>query len=84
MTNLETEIRDFLAVEVWADQQLASLDIDDPLIDSELLDSIAVMQVVTFCEQVFEFEIPEEELLPKNFGSIRAIAALVEQHVKRP
>ncbi len=83
MTHRETEIRDFIATEVLADKQLSSLGVDDPLIESELLDSIAIMQVVVFCEQVFEFEIPDEQLKPENFGTIRAIAAMVEQHLKK-
>jgi len=83
MTHRETEIRDFIATEVLAEKQLPSLGVDDPLIESELLDSIAIMQVVVFCEQVFEFEIPDEQLKPENFGTIRAIAAMVEQHLKK-
>ena len=83
MIDRETEIRNFIATELLADKQLSSLDVDDPLIESELLDSIAIMQLVAFCEQVFEFEIPEEQLKPENFGTIRAIAALVEQHLKK-
>jgi acyl carrier protein len=39
------------------------------------------MQIVAFCEQVFEIIVPEEELLPDNFESVRAIGQLVERRL---
>jgi acyl carrier protein len=46
-------------------------------LQSELLNSIAIMQIVAFCEEMFEINIPEEELVPENFENIRVIAELV-------
>ena len=54
---------------------------DDSLLETELLDSIAIMQIVAFCEQVFDINIPEEELLPDHFETIREISQLVERRL---
>jgi acyl carrier protein len=58
-------------------RQTAALDLEESLLQSELLNSIAIMQIVAFCEEMFEINIPEEELVPENFENIRIIAELV-------
>jgi len=81
LTPVETEIRDFLIREVLYDKELRDLGAEDSLLESELLDSIAIMQIVAFCEQVFEISIPEEELQPDHFENIRVIGQLVERRL---
>jgi acyl carrier protein len=78
-TTTEDIIRDFLLQEILYDKELTGLGPDDSLLQAELLDSIAIMQLVAFCEQVFNIEIPEDELLPDNFESVRAVSRLVER-----
>ncbi len=81
LTSTEKVIRDFLIEEVLYDKQLTELDPEEPLLKNELMDSIAVLQTVAFCEQIFEISIPEEELLPDHFETVRAIAQLVERRI---
>src|SRR5690348_16950315 len=81
LTPTETVIRDFLLQEVLYDKELAALGSEDSLLETELLDSIGIMQIVAFCEQMFEITIPEEELLPDHFENVRAIGQLVERQI---
>lgn len=81
LTPIETTLRDFLVQEVLYDKELANLDPEDSLLESELLDSIAIMQIVAFCEQAFDINIPEEELLPDHFENVRAMGQLVERQL---
>jgi D-alanine--poly(phosphoribitol) ligase subunit 2 len=81
LTPNETIIRDYILHEVLDDKDLDDLSAEDSLLETELLDSIAIMQIVAFCEQVFDIEIPEEELLPDHFGNIRAIGQVVERRL---
>jgi acyl carrier protein len=82
LTSTETAIRDFLVQEVLYDRQLVVLGSEDSLVESELLDSIAIMQLVAFCEQMFDITVPDEELVPDHFENIRAIGQLVERRLK--
>jgi acyl carrier protein len=86
LTPTEKTIRDFLLEEILYDKQLADLGPQEPLLESELMDSISILQTVAFCERIFEISIPEEELLPDNFENIRGIAQLVERRLaeKKP
>jgi acyl carrier protein len=81
VTPTETIIRDFVTQEVLYDKEVGYLGPEDSLLESELLDSIAIMQIVAFCEQVFEISIPEEELLSDHFETVRAIGQLVERRL---
>jgi len=79
MTDASTEsaIREFLVTEVFYDKDLRSLKPDDSLLEKGLLDSLSILKIVTFCEESFEITIPDAEVLPEHFESVRAIAALV-------
>src|SRR5262249_13691226 len=77
----EPAIRDFILEEVLYDRNLEDLGPDESLLEAQLLDSIAIMQVVAFCEQVFDITVPEEELLPDHFENVRAIGQLVERRL---
>jgi acyl carrier protein len=81
LTPTEKTIRDFLLDEILYDKQLADLSPQELLLENELMDSISILQTVAFCEQIFEISIPEEELLPDHFESVRAIAQLVERRL---
>lgn len=75
----ETAIRQFLVEDVFYDRDLSSLAADDSLLAKGLLDSMAILKTVTFCEEQFGITIPDQEVLPDHFESIRAIAKLVER-----
>ncbi len=78
-TPTETVIRDYLLTEVLYDKNLQTLAVDDNLIEKGLLDSLAILRVVSFCEEQFGVTIPDTEVLPDNMESVQAIAGLVER-----
>jgi acyl carrier protein len=49
----------------------------DPLLESGILDSMGVLELVTFVEQEFGVTVSDEELVPENFQSIRLLADFV-------
>ena len=79
MTATESTIRDFLVNEVLYDRDLNDLKPEDPLIARGLLDSLSILKTVTYCEERFGITVPDHEVLPDHFESVRAIAALVDR-----
>ena len=75
----ETAIRQFLVEDVFYDRDLSSLGPEDSLLAKGLLDSMAILKTVTFCEEQFGITIPDQEVLPDHFESVRTIAKLVER-----
>lgn len=49
------------------------------LIDDHILTSLDVLSLVTELEDEFDVTIPTVEIIPSNFNSVDAIAAMVER-----
>jgi acyl carrier protein len=79
LTPTETTIRQFLIEDVFYDKDLQDLGPEDSLFAKGLLDSLSILKTVTFCEEQFGIAIPDDEVLPDHFESVRAIAKLVER-----
>ncbi|MBI1796487.1 MAG: acyl carrier protein [Candidatus Eisenbacteria bacterium] len=77
-TPTEAAIRRFLIEEILYDRELKDLSPTDNLIERGLLDSLGILKTVTFCEEQFGITIPDDQVLPDNMESVRAIAKLVE------
>lgn len=48
------------------------------LLDSGLLDSMAAVQLVGFCEDEFNVEFLPEDLTLENFSTVSAVAELIQ------
>jgi acyl carrier protein len=74
-TSIRSYIRDELLV---ADGD--ALQNDTPLWGG-VLDSVGLMQLISFIEERFGVEIEDEELTSAHFGTVADIAALVDRKV---
>jgi acyl carrier protein len=54
----------------------------DPLLESGMLDSMGVLDVVTFIEQEYSLYVADEDLSPENFQTIDRIAAFIQSKAK--
>ena len=50
---------------------------DDSLLDSGLIDSTGIFELVTFLETTFGIEVADEEIVPQNFETATNIASFV-------
>lgn len=57
----------------------AELADETSLLDSGVIDSTGVLEVISFIEQEFGVEVADEEMLPENLDSIARIAAYVSK-----
>jgi acyl carrier protein len=78
-TELETTIRNFLISDIVVGEGAENITLDTALLAEGLIDSMALMRIVTFLESELDAKIEDEALLPENFESIRAIASLVDK-----
>jgi acyl carrier protein len=54
----------------------------DPLLGSGILDSLGVLEIVTFIEQEYGIAVSDEDLIPENFETIDYIAAFIQSKLK--
>ena len=50
---------------------------DYALLDEGVMDSLGILQMVTFLEDDLGVEVEDDDLVPENFASVAAIAQLV-------
>jgi acyl carrier protein len=79
--NTSDTIRDFILQEILHENQPGLLSNDDQLVESGIIDSLGVMTLLSFIEQNFSINVPDNELTPDNFASISTITALVESQI---
>lgn len=76
--NISEEIRGFVLNDIMRGEDPSQVDDEFDLIESGILDSLAMMQLVTFMEGRFAIQVNTNELIPENFGSVARLAAYVE------
>jgi acyl carrier protein len=50
-----------------------------PLLESHIIDSTGVLEIVSFLEQRFGIQVEDDELVPENLNSILSISAYLER-----
>jgi len=52
---------------------------DTPLLESSIIDSLGVLDVVVFLERTFNITVSDDELIPENFADINRMATFAER-----
>ena len=77
--SLRQELLQFVRGELAGVGDPASIDENTPLIDSGVIDSMALMRLITFVEDRAGVRVPDDEVLPDNFQTVRDIESLVDR-----
>ena len=52
---------------------------DEDLLASDVLDSLMIVELVSFLETRFRIQVSDDDLLPENFKTVNEIVAFVER-----
>lgn len=74
------EIRTFIIDNFLFGQEAAFAD-DQSFLESGIIDSTGLLELVTFVEQRYGISIADRELVPENLDSLRNISRFVAQKV---
>jgi acyl carrier protein len=77
-TAASDQIRAFV-LEKFPQAKKRSLSDSDKLLESGIVDSLGILDLVAFLESDFKVQITDDELLPENFQTVEAIAEFVER-----
>jgi len=75
MDEIEQKIKDYILREFLPDELL--LDSDLSLIQQGIVDSLGILQLVSFIEEEFNIKIAPEDVVLKNFAMVNEIKKLV-------
>ncbi len=73
---IEDRVRDFV-LKQFPLARKNGLKPEERWLESGLIDSLGILDLVHFLEEEFKVQVTDEELLPDNFQSLQAVAAFV-------
>lgn len=77
--NIGPTIERFIVEEVMMGDGQTKIDPDQSLLDSGILDSLALLRLIGFIEEQFGVTVGDDEVIPDNFETINAMKALLEK-----
>jgi acyl carrier protein len=78
-SQIESQIRDYINRNMLFNSGTSKFSNEASLLQEGIIDSIGIMELVTFVSQTYGVTIPPEEILPENFDSISRIASFVRR-----
>ena len=75
--SLKAEIRNYLMTH-RASKEVGSISDDGSLLEAGVIDSLAMVDLISHLQKTYDITIPEDDMTPENFDSITAIASYVE------
>jgi acyl carrier protein len=79
MTSVEQQLRKIVTETFLVGGDRSELRGDDSFIETGIIDSTGILQLVEFVEQEFGFKVEDEDLIPENLDSIDRLLAFVER-----
>ena len=75
--NVEQSVRDFLKNDLGKAE--SDVGRDESLLESGIIDSMGVLQLVAFLESTYGIKVEDDDLMPENFDTIAAITSFIER-----
>jgi len=75
--HLNTQVRQFI-LDKFPLARKQQLQDSDALLESGILDSLGVLDLVAFIEKEFRISVADEELVPENFQTIDRLVAFIQ------
>ena len=84
MADVESTIKQFIVHEILLEEDESILQLTNPLLETGIVDSLGITNLVMFIEEEFNVSIPLEHLVPENFETIQAISKYLETRLASP
>lgn len=78
MPSIEADLRQYVLDKLLFGRTEAEPSGDESFLESGIIDSTGVLELVAFLEEKFQVKVEDEDLIPANLDSINAIVRYVE------
>ncbi|MEQ8854916.1 acyl carrier protein [Gimesia sp.] len=82
MNPIQSEIRNFVAENFLFGEDPESLQNDDSFLETGIIDSTGVLELVAFIEDQYHVEVDDDELVPENLDSINRLIDFIDSKIK--
>jgi len=80
--DVETIVKEFIKKSFIFSKEANEILSNTPLLDSGLIDSTGIFELVAFIETQFNIEVFDEEIVPENFETLNGIALFIDKKSK--
>ena len=77
--DVETAIERFVVDELMLGDSNTKIDLNESLISSGVLDSLALLRLIAFLEEQMGVTVDDSEVIPENFETINEIKSFIEK-----
>ena len=74
---IQKQIREYVVEAFLLGQDESALKDDESFLESGLIDSTGVLELIQFAEETFDITIADEEMIPENLDSIDLLVRFV-------
>lgn len=78
MNSIQSDIRNFVADNFLFGEDPESLQNDDSFLETGIIDSTGVLELVAFIEDHYSVEVDDDELVPENLDSITRLIDFIQ------
>ena len=75
--SVESKVRSYILENYLFTNDQSALDSNDSFLDTGILDSTGILEVIYFLESEFSIKIKDQEMLPENLDSVARICDFV-------
>jgi acyl carrier protein len=75
--SIQKELRQYIGSELGRD--VSGVADSESLLEAGVIDSMGVLELVSFIEKQYRIAVSEDEMMPENFDTVNAIAAFIER-----
>jgi len=75
----EHTIKKFIIDNFIIDESTATLDNDQSFLESGIIDSTGILELVSFLEEHYTIKIEDEELIPGNLDSVNNVITFINR-----
>ncbi len=80
--DIEQDIRQFITDNFMIDDGGSKLSGDQSFLDSGIIDSTGILELVSFIEERYSITIEDEELVPDNLDSVNNLVRFVGKKIQ--
>ncbi len=75
--DVKEQIRNYIAENFLFSSNGFTLDDDESFLEAGVVDSLGVVELVSFVEENFNVQVPDDDIVPDNFDSVDNLAAYI-------
>jgi acyl carrier protein len=79
MENKRSVLRKFILENYLYTEDESALKDDDSFLDSGILDSMGILEVIDLLNEAFSIEVEDDEMIPDNLDSINDLLAFIKK-----